>query len=1112
MEQIDISQRRNALEERIKALALPANAAAEDVPRVSRREWPELVPLSAAQQRMWVLEQFNPGLPVYHIPLVARLRGRLDSDALRTALTAVTARHEQLRIRIVESPSEPLQRVSADARAALPMIEASPGTDPMRLALDEVSRPFDLTNEAPARWLLIRVTPQEHLLVGTVHHIIADGWSVGVILRDLSNAYGQTLQGGPVTLAAPAVNYLDAAAWQRDWLASGEGERQLAYWQTRLGGELPVSELPTDRPRPRQQDPAGAVTYHRLSAEVTAGLRALAKAHRGTTFMVLLAGLHTLLHRYTGQTDIVTGSPIANRPVPDFDEVVGLFLNTLVYRSDCSGDPSFGELLDQIRTTSLEAFAHQDVPFDRLIDRVRVPRDPSRNPIFQINLTVQNATDGTLTMPGLDVELPDLDTRTARFDFSILATEDEDGIELASDYSTRLFDESTIQRMLRHLSNLIAAAVADPGRRLSELALLDDAERRLAIETTPGTRAPSTECLHRRFAAQAERTPDAVALTFRGIETTYRELAESTNRLSRRLRELGIGPESVVGLCVQRGPLVPIGMLGILAAGGAYLPLDPEYPANRLAFMVADSRATVIVTESGADERLPQGVQLVHLDRLLDDPGLGSVHTGQPDDGGCLPANLAYVTYTSGTTGKPKGVEVEHRNAAAFIETCIREFEITAADRIVQFSSPNFDVSMFDIFTALLSGAGLCLTDASTLHDPQRLTDLMRSQRVTIADLPPVVLGMMQQDKLPSLRLLFVGGEAFSGELVNQWQRSGRRFINGYGPTEATCACVMYECHAGDNGSPPIGRAMTHHRAYVLAANGSLAPVGVAGELYVGGVGVARGYRFRPALTAERFLPDGHSTEPLSRMYRTGDMARYRADGNLEFLGRVDDQIQLRGVRIELGEIQSVLDQHPAVTQSTVVVTGEAAAGRRLVAYIVPAAGAPDIRDVRSHLIATLPRNMVPTHIVTVDQIPLTVSGKVDRAALPPPVVMPEPDRYEEPGSALESLLADNIFTEVLGRDRVGINDNFFEMGGNSLQATQIVSRLRDALNVEVPLRAIFENPTAADLAADVAERTKIVAAIPEPVESDDELLARVQEMTEDEMDDMLAAMMRDDK
>jgi amino acid adenylation domain-containing protein len=1117
----DSGRRRQLFEQRLSALAgsaADATGAGADRdggperPPVRRRTWPERVPLSPAQQRLWVLEKFNPGQPVYHIPVVARLHGELSVPALRAALTELTRRHEQLRIRIEDTPDGPVQRVGP-VECALPVTEVTvaPGQDPgataLAVARDQVCVGFDFATGPPARWSLLRLAGDDHVLVGTVHHIVGDGWSIGVLLRDLSRAYTNAVHGGRIEWPEPAVSYLDAAAWQTEWLAGGEAQRQLDYWRTRLAGDLPAVELPTDRPRPRQQVPAGAVAYHRIPADLADQVRALARSARGTTFMVLLAALHALLYRYTGQGDILTGSPMANRSCAEFDDVVGLFLNTLVYRSDCRDDPRFTDLLDQARDQAVGAFAHQDLPFERLVDDLRVPRDPSRNPIFQVSLTVQNATDGTLELPGLTVELPDVDTGTARFDCSIIATEDADGIGLACDYNTRLFDASTIDRLLGHLVNLIASAMADPTRRLSRLDLLDPAERSRLTSAATAPHPPVVACLHHQFLDQARRTPDAIAYTFGDRERTYRGLAADSAKLAARLRALGVGPDTVVGLCVPRGPSIPTGVLGILRAGGAYLPLDPGFPVNRLDRLIRASGTPVVVTDAAVADRLPAHVTRIVLDDLRTDDDTTN-GAGDVDDGGCRPENLAYVCYTSGSTGEPKGVQVEHRNGSAFIGVCIDTMAVTPADRIIQFSSLNYDVSMFDIFTALLSGASLALGTDDELLDPARLTRLMRDRSVTIADLPPAMLGLMRPDDLPDLRLLFIGGEAYSGELVNRWRTGGRRFINGYGPTEVTCCCVLYECEAPLAGSPPIGRPLTHHRAYVLDRSGGLAPIGVAGELYVGGTGVARGYLHGPAATAERFLPDGFAP---GRVYRTGDLVRYLGDGNLEFLGRVDDQIQLRGIRIEPGEISSVLDQHPLVQQSTVQLRTETPPGPRLVAYVVPAAGrAPEVTDLRAFVSSRLPRVMVPAAFVVVDRIPLTTSGKVDRAALPAPVDNPGGTAYHAPSTPMERLLADNIFADVLGRDGVGVNDNFFDMGGNSLQATQVVSRLRDALQVDVPLSSVFENPTIADLAASVAQRSeRTEPSTPDSPDRTDELTDRdLAGMEEDEMDRLLATLL----
>jgi amino acid adenylation domain-containing protein len=1075
------------------------------MPPVTHRATDEPAPLSYPQSRMWLVDRLTPGRPTYNVPTAIRLRGTLVVPALAGALTALVRRHEPLRTAIEQHGEVPLQRVVSMAAIGgipLPVTVLGSGADgdqllPMALrhAVIEGRRPFDLSRAPLVRARLFQLGETDHLLVIALHHIASDGWSATVLLRELTEFYAAEAGHREPRLAELPVTYTDFARWQREVLSGAALDEHLAYWLAELGDEPPLVEFPADRPRPQVQDPAGGLLQQTLPPDLTAALRALGRQERGTMYMVLAAGLHALLHRYTGLPRIITGFPIANRDQPELENLVGCFINTLVLHSDCSADPSFRELLRQVRDKSLAGYAHQDLPFERLVEEMRVPRDTSRTPLFQVVLTVQNATETAgLRMPGVEVELVDLDTGTTRFDVSLVVREDPDVIRLSWEYATALFDRDTAGRVADHLANLLRSAVADPDLRLSRLAMLSRAE--LTELSTGGNPdgGPRPACLHTLFEAQADRTPDAVAVTFEESRLTYRELDQRADRLATRLRERGVGPEVLVGLSVRRGLDLVTGLLGILKAGGAYVPFDPAYPRERLEFMVRDTGAEVVVTQPDLAGSLP-----VPADRLLFVSEVDTLADRRP--AGVSPGNLAYVIYTSGSTGQPKGVMIEHRNATGFVDAMIRHMAVTPRDRIVQFSSLNYDVSVFEVFTALLSGACLCLASTETLLDREAFTELMRRRQVTIADLPPAVLATLDPVDLPDLRLLFVGGEAFSGELVNRWRTPSRRFINGYGPTEVTVAPVLHDCDRTYRQSPPIGKPITGHRGYVRDAHGSLTPVGVAGELYLGGTGVARGYLNQPSLTALRFLPDPFAGDQGERLYRTGDLVRYLPGGVIDFLGRVDDQIQLRGIRIEPGEIESLLERHPEVAMAAVVLREDT--GRRLVAYVVPAGThAPEMTELRELLVARMPRVMVPSNIVLVPELPLTPSGKVDRAALPAPQDGADTP-FVAPRSDVEALLADTIFAEVLGLDQVGVTDNFFELGGNSLQATQIVARMRDHFNVDVPLQTVFDRPTVAGLA-------EMAAAATSPAASTEAVDVNADDLSDEDVEALLTTMLAD--
>jgi amino acid adenylation domain-containing protein len=1059
----------------------------------------EHAPLSYPQKRMWLVDQLAPGLPTYNVPITIRLRGAVNVDLFAGAVNSLVRRHEPLRTVVSDGVGEPEQRVLDVAEVPLPVVDL----DQMSLdfacrqAVAEARRPFNLRVGPLLRAKLFRLADNDHLLVITMHHIACDGWSVTVLLRELVEFYTAAQQNRPPSLPDLPITYRDFAVWQRRNLDDEATAEDLAYWLGELGPQPPVVEFPADWPRPQVQNPAGGLYQHTLGPEITREIRTLCARSGATLFMVLGAALHTLLHRYTGLSEVLTGFPIANRQVSGVENLVGCFINTLVLRTDCAGDPTFESLLGQVRHRALDAYAHQDLPFERLVDELRLPRDTSRTPLVQVLLAVQNATEtADLRLSDADIELVDLETNTTRFDVSLVVFETGDTIELSWEYASSLFEADTVRRFARHMTNILTSAVAQPTRRLSELSLLTPDELAGLTAGAGNDTPPVVGCLHELFAEQVKSTPDTVAVTSRGGTLTYRELDRRANDLANRLRASGVGPDVLVGLAVERGLEAVVGLLGILKAGGAYVPFDPGYPAERLAYMVNDTAAPVIVTTAAVAAGLP-----VRTDRLVlvPDPAWDPGEVPPPAGTEVRPDNLAYAIYTSGSTGQPKGVLVEHRNASCFVDAMIQYMGVTQRDRIVQFSSLNYDVSVFDIFTALLSGARLCLVDPEAVVDMGELTEILRGSGVTVADLPPAVLAMLDPAELPDLRLLFVGGEAYSGELVNRWLSPTRRFVNGYGPTEVTVAPVVHDCVGTYQQSPPIGRPIVAHRAYVLDAHGGLVPPGAPGELYLGGAGVARGYLNQPALTAERFLPDPFGDEPGARLYRTGDLVRYLSSGDIEFVGRVDDQIQLRGIRVEPGEIESVLERHPGVGKATVVLREDV--NRRLVAYVVPVGGPPPTtRELRDMVSDELPRVLVPANIVLVPELPLMPSGKVDKAALPAPEDAGEYE-FVAPRTDVEAVLANKIFAEVLGVDEIGVTDNFFELGGNSLQATQIVARMRDAFDVDIPLQAVFEKPTVADLAglaANVGRPAAAAASDPSDVDS----------MTDEEVDVLLGRML----
>jgi amino acid adenylation domain-containing protein len=1093
-------------------------------------------PASFAQQRLWFLDQLESGSHFYNMSFAVRFHGRLNVGALKQTLGEVVRRHEVLRTTFASEDGQPVQVVHPPAPVELPTVdlthlpEAEREEEARRLAGEEARRPFDLSTGPLLRVTLLRLGEEDHVVLFMMHHIVCDGWSMSVLMREVTALYGAYSEGRESPLEELQVQYADFAVWQREWLQGEVLEKQLGYWRGQLGGELPVLELPTDRPRPPVQSYRGATQSIMLSGEVSERLRALSRQEGVTLFMVLLAAYKALLARYSGQDDIITGTDIANRNRAETEDLIGFFVNQLVLRTDLSGNPTFRELVGRVREVTLGAYAHQDVPFEKLVEELAPERDMSRSPLFQVKFVLQNAPKGSLGFSGLKLGSLPIESGRAKFDLTLVMVDKEQGIGGALEYNIDLFDAETITRLLRHFERLVEAASADPELRLSELPLLTDEElARLLGEWNDTRREYPNECIHRTFERQAARTPDAVAVSSDEGELSYAELNARSNQLARHLRRLGVGAESRVGLCLGRSSEMVVGILSILKAGGAYVPLDAEYPAERLLYMLEDAGVSVVLTESGLAERLPaHWAQVVSLDEEraqwageetsnLDVAGGG--FEGSPD-------SLAYVIYTSGSTGRPKGVEVLHRGVSRLVfpasyaslpDPCVT----------LQLAPVSFDASTFELWAALLRGGRCVLAPPAGALSAAELSALLSRHGVGVLWLTASLFnGVVEEDAgaLAGVERLLVGGEALSPRhvrmaLAGDW---GGKLINGYGPTESTTFACCYEIsaaeaeEAADGGRGlSIGGPIENTRAFVVDAWGAPAPVGVVGELYLGGDGLARGYLNRPALTAERFVPDAFSTEPGARLYRTGDLVKWRADGELEFVGRRDGQVKVRGFRIEVGEVEAALRAHGGVSEAAVVIREDEPGDKRLVAYVVAAEGqAVNVTGLREHLRGRLPEYMTPSAFVTLDALPLTPSGKLDRRALPAPGGE-RPDLGEEyvaPRTEAEERLA-GIWREVLRVERVGVTDNFFELGGHSLLATQVVSRVREAFQVELPLRAIFESPTVEQLVVIIselqAEQKGVEISTIRQAESADEerLLEQLEELSEEELTRLYATM-----
>ncbi|WP_223636166.1 non-ribosomal peptide synthetase [Corallococcus sp. EGB] len=1026
---------------------------------------PTHAPVSFSQERMWFQDRLSPGSAAFNIPVRVRFSGVLDVAVLRASLQALVRRHAPLRTTFIEQDGRPLQHIAPAMELALALVDLQSLPAPereaesLRLITEEARRPFDLEKGPLLRTVLYRLDALEHVLLLKLHHIITDGWSMGVLVRELSALYPALAEGRPSPLAPLPMQYADYAGWQREFLRGEVLESHLAFWRGRLDPDA-VLELPTDRPRPAVLSGRGARLHAVLPVPLVESLKALALAEGNTLFGVLLAGFQVLLSRYSGQQDVVVGTSVAGRGRAELEGLIGLFTNYLAFRTDLSGQPSFRELLGRVRETTLEAYAHQDVPFEKLVDALKPERQLSVNPLFQVALTLQNAPLPPLRLPGLVLDAEPVDNRTSKTDLSLIAMEVPQGMRLTAEYNTDLFDPGTMQRLLAHLRTLLEGAVADPGRRVGDLPLMDAAEAARLQRDWAGDAAPFPEdrCLHTLFEAQARRTPDAVAVRFQGRTLTYAQLDARANQLAHALRRRGVGPEVRVALSVERSLEVAVGLLGILKAGGAWVPVDPMLPRERLAFMLEDSGATVLVTQAPLLERFPEGARARALCLDVEGERLAAKSVLAPASG-VGPRNLAYVLYTSGSTGTPKGTAIEHRGVCNLVTHEATAYGIGPGSRVLQFASLSFDLSVEEIFTTLCSGATLVLAPREDLMPGEPLRTLLRDEALTVISLTPATLAATAPEGLPALRTVISGGEALPPEVVARWA-PGRTFLNTYGPTEATVMATLTGCTA-DGRVPSIGRPLANVRAYVLDARGGLVPVGVKGELYLGGVGVARGYSGRPSLTAERFVPDAFSGEAGARLYRTGDVVRWREDGTLEFVGRADAQVKVRGFRIELGEVEAALAKLPPVRDAVVVAREDGPGGKGLVGYVVLRDGVTATgTELRTALKDALPEYMVPSAVVVLPALPLTTNGKVDRKALPAPdVAGSDPREYVAPRTPTEQRLA-GLWQELLGVTRVGANAHFFDLGGHSLLATQALSRIRQTFTVDLPLRRLFESPT----------------------------------------------------
>jgi amino acid adenylation domain-containing protein len=1101
-----------ALARHVAAAKGTASTQPPPLTRVGRERELEL---SYAQQRLWLIEQLEPGAAAYHIPTALSFKGQLDTKSLVAALREIVRRHESLRTRFVAVDGRPAQVIEREVELDVPAFDLTGLEGSERdsraeeLAREEARRPFDLSSAPLIRATLLRLSDEEHVLLLTMHHIVSDGWSMGVLVRELRALYEAFAVGQGSPLEELPVQYADYAVWQRGLLQGEVLEGQLSYWRKQLSGAPEVLEVAGDRARPSAPSYEGAVESVSLPEGLAEGLRELARREGVTLYMLLLAVWQVMLTRYTNQEDVVVGSPVAGRTRAETEGLIGFFVNTLVLRTDLSGDPTFRELLKRVREVCLGAYAHQEVPFEKVVEELAPERHLNRNPLFQVMFILQNESAEAPELPGVSVNSLQPGGTATQFDLTLIAAETGRGLAAALEYQTELFDGARIRRMLGHLQTMLEGVESDPDARLSALPLLTQAEERQSLVEWNSTRVVygGEERLHRLIELQVGRTPEAVAVRFEGQDLTYRELNARANQLARFLRSCGVGRGERVGVCVERSPEMVVALLGVLKSGGAYVPLDPEYPQERLRFMLEDARVPVLLTQERLTASLPEhGARVVRLDTDWERVSAEGAENLEDDLTG---DDLAYVIFTSGSTGRPKGAMNTHRGICNRLLWMQEAYGLSAADRVLQKTPFSFDVSVWEFFWPLMTGARLVVARPGGHRESRYLADLIEQERITTLHFVPSMLSAFLQAEglrpLPSLKRVVCSGEALTPELQERFFASAiaAELHNLYGPTEAAVDVTYWACERdGEARTVPIGHPIANTQIYLLDPHMRPVPVGAPGELHIGGVNLGRGYLDRPALSAEKFVPNPFSQEPGARLYRTGDLARHLPGGEVEYLGRIDHQVKVRGFRIELGEIESALLAHESVRDCVVLAREDVPGDKRLVAYLVAREeGAPAAGELREYLKGRLPEYMVPQAFVLLAEMPLMPNGKVNRAALRAPEAADNGAGVDgaEPRTPVEARLVE-VWAEITGAEEVGIHDNFFDIGGHSLLGMMLVSRVKEVFNVEVSLRVLFEAPTVAEFASALA----LSLAEEEQNQSIAEFLDKLDQLSEEEVSCLL--------
>jgi amino acid adenylation domain-containing protein len=1086
-------------------------------------------PASFAQQRLWFLEQLEPGTAAYNLPRAFRINGPLDVEVLTRAFQMVVQRHASLRTVFDSVDGEARQVVLSDVDVSIPIIdlpdipEAERESEALRIASEEGKKPFDLSEGPLLRPVLVRLGADRYFLVLVMHHIITDGWSIALLFREVTKCYAALTRNEVPELPELPLQYTEYAQWQREYMSGDVLTNEVEHWKSKLSGAPTLLDLPADHPRPATHSWRGATEEISLDSSMLAKLKALAQAERSTLFMVAMAAFQTLLWRYTNQESILLGTPIAGRHEVEIENMIGLFVNTLVFRTDFASNLSFRDLISQVRSFALEAYMHQDVPFEKLVDELVPQRSLDTHPLFQVMFTFQNIPKQVFEIPGLSIKEMPFEAGIAKFDLSVEVWENDE-FHCQFEYNTDLFERSTIQRMMGHFEKLMTAAVENPDLPIAQIPIMRDQERQQVLMEWNRTETdyPRDVLIHQAFETQADRTPDNTALLFEGKEWSYRQVNEEANRLAHALLDKGVGPGALVGVFLDRSLEMVAALLGVLKTGAAYVPLDPAYPLERLRFTIEDASLFAVVTHSSIKNQLPSNARnIVEFDTQRDFRGserLNNPSTASSSD------QRAYVIYTSGSTGIPKGVEGTHRASMNRFSWMWRTYPFKAGEVCCQKTNLGFVDSIWEIFGPLLAGIPNVIIPQGAVRDPEEMLRILAQERVTRIVLVPSLLRALLdqapnlQQRVPELKLWSCSGEILPADVAKRFREAfpEATLLNIYGSSEVAADVTCQEVAGRDLASSvAIGRPISNTQILLVDESGNPVPIGIRGEIYVGGDGLARGYLNRPELTAERFVTNWLMPERSPRLYRTGDLGRFRSNGEIEYLGRVDSQVKLRGLRIELGEIETVLASHAGVSEAVVAVTGEGEQ-QKLSAYIVvnDAKAAPAAGDLRRYLRTKLPEHMVPASYWRVEKFPLLSNGKVNRAALTLSGGIPllEKEELTPPRNEAEAKLAE-IWRELLHVERVGIEQDFFELGGHSLLVLQVTARIRRMFEVELPVRSVFEAPTIAGLAMEVEKaqalglkaRTPILQRRPRTAGvSREALLAQLDNLSSTELQSLL--------